>query len=139
MTTDDSKAALTEALRTIVETPEFGERFGGALLIDAESVEELAAAILGERAVFWPTGLEEYRELIHQYQAEITRYRTALTSITNMADRDARGSAIEIARAALAGPKLPPMTARPRWNSQRSSAAWTAIMTLEPGRWPPPS
>jgi hypothetical protein len=40
-----------------------------------------AAAILGERAVFWPAGLEEYRELIHQYQASIATLRAALDGL----------------------------------------------------------
>jgi len=37
-----------------------------------------ATNLLGERGVFWPTGLNEYRELIHQYQAEIATLRAAL-------------------------------------------------------------
>ena len=31
--------------------------------------EQWAAAILGERGVFWPTGKDEYRELIRQREA----------------------------------------------------------------------
>jgi hypothetical protein len=70
MTTRDTpEAALAAALRAIVETPGFGERFGGALIVDQESVGELAAAILGDRGVFWPTGKDEYRELIRQREA----------------------------------------------------------------------
>jgi hypothetical protein len=42
---------------------------------------EFAAAILGERGVFLPTGLEEYRELIRQYQAEIATLRAALDGL----------------------------------------------------------
>jgi hypothetical protein len=43
--------------------------------------EEFAAAILGERGVFLPDGLEEYRELIRQYQAEIATLRVALDGL----------------------------------------------------------
>jgi hypothetical protein len=68
MTTDDrSKAALATALLTINKDPE--REFGYIDISWADGDEEyheLAAAILGERGVFWPTGKDEYRELIRQ-------------------------------------------------------------------------
>lgn len=62
--------------------------------------EQWAAVILGDRAVFWPTGTEEYRELIHQYQAEIARLRAALRQIAVWpGDRKLVASICEIALA----------------------------------------
>ena len=66
--TDDRGAAA------LAETP--------AMVHIAEDVGadplSLAGNLLGEHGVFWPTGTDEYRELIRQYQAAVERLRAAL-------------------------------------------------------------
>jgi hypothetical protein len=64
---DRGLAALTEVLHELHSW-------------DAFSEQSEAADILGDRAVFWPTGTDEYRELIRQYQAEIARLRKIETA-----------------------------------------------------------
>jgi mannitol/fructose-specific phosphotransferase system IIA component len=90
--TDNGLAALAEALETVMR--DSVARVGGpyAALGSPEVTitfdrPAFAAAILGERGVFWPTGLEEYRELIHQYQATIA---TAAARIEHDATEIAR-------------------------------------------------
>ena len=63
---DRGLAALTEVLHELHSW-------------DAFSEQSEAADILGDRAVFWPTGTDEYRELIRQYQAEIERLQEQIS------------------------------------------------------------
>jgi hypothetical protein len=68
MTTDDrGKAALAEALLSIKDDD---PGILNEIAIDDRAAHPIAAAILGDRAVFWPTGKDEYRELVRQREAE---------------------------------------------------------------------
>ena len=75
MNEDRGLAALTTVIRYIGSVYDSNG--------DRMTTSVAAAAILGERSVFWPDGTDEYREAIRQHQVEIEWLRAALVRFMN--------------------------------------------------------